>query len=912
VGRVRLSHEPTFAAWLKQRRTELNVTREKLSEQVGFSFDLLRKLETGKRRPSAQIALLLADFFKIPADEREAFVTFARSGQIALPAGANPSDDSTNRVRAPWRRAYKHQTNLPASLTPLIGRGQEADTLKELIAHPKARLVTLTGAPGIGKTRLALKVATDLVEQFDDGVFLVELTPVADPGLVLRTIADTLGLKESADQPVDEAVLQHLRERRMLLMLDNFEQVLDASPVVVKLLEASPWLRVLVTSREALHARGERRFSVPPLELPQPNDHPSLRELLSYPSIELFVERARMSRPDFVLTEQNAEAVTRICSALDGLPLAIELAAGHASFFSPQEMEALLGSRLQLLKTRALDLPDRHRTLRGAVEWSYNLLNAQEQTIYRRLGVFTGGFTINAARAVAVAGADGESGVEAVEVLESLLEKSLITRGVFVKAGGAGADGTSNTVGVGRLGMLETLRAYALEQLAAHGEEEETRDRHAHYYLNFVKEGGEHFTGAEVVTWVQQVATEYVNIREALAWFLGSHGRQEGNEGAMEQSAGLHARESKVGKAGSEAELEGIKHGIDLCIALFPFWDAQHYLGEARAWYTLAAERVAPFAQARADGGLLDPEQGTAEITAARNYSPELAAIWATMLSGAGAMAYYQCDYEAARANNEKGLGIRRQIGDRSGMAASLNNLGIAAIDQGDYEAARDYLSESLSIARELGVPWKICSALDNLGIAETRQGELSEARLHLEESLALARQSEDLQRTAEALTNLSVVARLHGEFGEARTYLDQASVIYRQLEHKSGTIQVLIQQGFVAREENHFDKARTHLSEALTLLRDLATKLLIADCLEGLAWLLGKGGNLERSVRLFGAADSLREAKGLPLSQAERNYNDQFLAAARQQLGAERWDMAWAEGRAMTLDHAVADALEV
>ncbi|HET9493282.1 MAG TPA: tetratricopeptide repeat protein [Chloroflexia bacterium] len=553
-----------------------------------------------------------------------------------------------------------------------------------------------------------------------------------------------------------------------------------------------------------------------------------------------------------------------------------------------------MSGRLKLLTAGARDLPARQRTLRGAVECSYNLLEEAEQRYFRRLGVFVGGYTVEAAKAVA--GADDSPAADTLTNLEMLLDKNLITR---------------HQGGLRRLGMLETLREYALEQLAARGEEEETRDRHAHYYLNFVKEGGEHYAGTEVVSWVHQVAAEYTNIREAMAWFFGVQGRQEGNEWAMLQRGSPHIGGSEREKAGSDEELVRIKLGTDLCTSLFPFWDAQHYLGEARAWYTLAAERIAPFAQAPDNPDPPDSEWGSSEITRAHKISPELAAIWARMLAGAGAMAYYQGEYDATRRLNEKALAIRREIGDRNGIAASLNNLGIAAMDQGDYLAAHDYLSESLGIARELAIPWKICAALGNLGITETRLGNLDAARLHLKESLVIAREAEDIQRTADALTNLSVVARFQGDVGEARRYLDEAHLIYRQLGHKSGIIQVLIQLGFVARDENHFDQARSHLSDALILLLELPNKALIADCLEGLAWLVGKRGSLERSVRLFGAAERLREVTGVPLSQAERDYYTQFLDTARQQVDAVRWDTAWAEGRAMNTEQAVAYALQ-
>jgi predicted ATPase/transcriptional regulator with XRE-family HTH domain len=896
-----LSQLLTFGNWLRQRRTELGITRDELSERVGFSLDLLRKLESGERRPSGQIAHLLADYLRIPADEREAFVIFARTGRVTLFASESTTSDAANGFRAPWRWAYKRQTNLPASLTPLIGREDEVNSLVHQIMHPKSRLVTLTGAPGVGKTRLALQVASDLVSQFENGVFLVELAPVADPDLVLQTIAHTLGLREAVDQLIAEVVLEYLRERRMLLVLDNFEQVLDAAPALVILLEASPWLKVLVTSREPLHTRGERRFPVPPLKLPESYQPASPHELLAYPSVELFVERSHMSRPDFALTEQNAGAVARICLALDGLPLAIELAAGHSGFLSPREIEARLGSRLQLLRTKGRDLSDRQRTLRGAIEWSYNLLSAREQAVFRRLGVFVGGYTIEAASAVVVmatseTAANGEPAMEAVETLEMLLDKSLITRGVSMGRGEA----WGRTKAMGRLGMLETLKEYALEQLTARGEEEETRGMHARYYLAFVQEGGEHYAGLDTIPWVERVDADYSNLREALDWLLGGLERN----GSVKRVRGGTA--SEAGREDSGEELERIALGAELCTALFAFWERQNYLSDARAWYTVAAEDIATLV-----GAASYKDQDMTAISRASELSPELPASWARMLTGAGAMAYYQGDFEEARNLNERGLAIRREIGDRYGIASCLNNLGCAATDQGDYAAARLYLSETLEIARELGISWKLCAALGNLAIIETKLGHFAEARVLLDESLGIARTAELVGGVADMLTNLGAVARLQEEYEEAQTFLDEALDKYGQLDHKAGVAQVLVQLGSVARDVGNYHEARSLYSEGLRIWAELGKKSLIADCLEGLASVSAKHGQPERAARLFGAAEHMRETTGVPLSPSERQDYDRYVAAAREGLDEARWTEAWADGRVMTADRAIAEALE-
>src|SRR5688572_10084409 len=319
----------TFGTWLRQRRKERGITYDELAEQIGCSRITLRKLESGERRPSRQIAELLAGYLSIPSDEQEAFVTFARTGHSSTaPLRVTLSGEVASR--APWRGAHLRQTNLPALLTRLVGRAANQEEARALLLQPKVRLLTMTGAPGIGKTRLALQIASELVDHLEDGVYFVDLAPVSEPALVLATTARALGLKETADHPIERVLLDHLRERRMMLVLDNFEQVLDAAPAVVKLLEGSPWLKIMVTSREALRVRGERRYPVPPLGVPDLHHLPPTEALEEYPAVELFVERAAEVQPNFALTPENAKEVAAVCVSLEGLPLAIELAAARA------------------------------------------------------------------------------------------------------------------------------------------------------------------------------------------------------------------------------------------------------------------------------------------------------------------------------------------------------------------------------------------------------------------------------------------------------------------------------------------------------------------------------------------------------------------------------------------------------
>ena len=573
------------------------------------------------------------------------------------------------------------QSRLPAPLTPLVGREQEIAAVCALLWRPEVRLVTLTGTGGVGKTRLALGVAAAVNADFADGICLVALAPLIDPGLVLSTIAQALGVQEQGSRPLLEGLQDHLREKQLLLLLDNFEQVVSAAPVVAELLVAAPRLRVLVTSRTSLHLSGEHEFVVPPLALPDLRNLPPPDRLLQYGAIRLFVARAQAAHSAFVMTGENATAIAAICQQVDGLPLAIELAAGRSKLFAPQALLSRLRNRLKLLVGGAQDLPLRQQTLRGTIAWSYDLLGQDEKALFRRLAVFVGGCTLEAAEAVCTA--QGDLLIDVLEAVAALVDKSLLRQETQ-------ADGQP------RLLMLETIREYALERLAASGEAEAVQRQHAIFFLRFSEEAEPKIRGAEHFLWRTRLEVEHDNLRAALRWTLESQ----------------------------EAEM-----GMQLAFSLVGFWRASNQDREGRNW----CEQV-----------LAQP--GTSARTAAR----------AMALLAAGAMTMFQGDLPQAQLLLEESIAIGREVGRaaKRTLALALTVLAYGALLQGNLGAARELAEEGVRLFREVGEAWGTALALNHLGRATLELGDPVAARPLLEESAALFRAG-NMQRLALPLNTL-------------------------------------------------------------------------------------------------------------------------------------------------------------
>jgi predicted ATPase/class 3 adenylate cyclase/Tfp pilus assembly protein PilF len=763
--------------------------------------------------------------------------------------------------------------NLSAMQTGLIGRERELSEVLALLGTE--RLVTLTGTGGVGKTRLALAVAAEVVDQYPDGVWQVELAPRADPVMVPGAVARVLRLREEPGRSILSTVTDHLQNRALLLVLDNCEHLVGACAALVgTLLRAAPGLRVLATSREGLQVGGEQLYQVPSLAVPDPKHLPPRELVGSYEAVRLFVARARAQRREFVLDERNSLVVAMVCARLDGIPLAIELAAARAGTLPVEVIAARLDHSIKMLTGGPRDVLPRHQTLRATLDWSHDLLSRPEQVLLRRLAVFAGGWILEAAEQVCT-GEAAECG-DVLDLLSALVKKSL----VLLEEAGSGP----------RYRLLETVRQYAREQLEVAGETAQVGDQHLAWCLALAEEAEPALVGPEQEVWLVRLEAEHDNVRAALAW-------------ARERAAG--------------------ERGLRLAGALWRFWDMRGDLGEGRSWLEAALASsgpAAPLARARAlnGAGNLAEAQGDyrralalhAEALAVRRALGDTLGI-AGSLNNLGNVAYKQADYARAAALYEESLALKRELGDTLGMAVSLNNLGMVAWQQADYARAAALYEESLALRRELGDKEGIAGSRNNLGNVAYMQGDYARAAALVEKSLALQRELRDKEGIAHSFTDLGMVAYMQGDYARATARLEEGLILRRELGDKEGIAGSLNYLGMVAYLQGDFGRATALLHEALLLSRDIGAKRLMAEGLEGLAWVAAVDGQSQQAAWLGGAAERLRQALGVPLSPDFRLNHDQAVQALCAALGEDAFAVAWAAGQALALDQAIALAPE-
>ena len=690
--------------------------------------------------------------------------------------------------------------NIPAQPDSFIGRKPELAALQHLLHTKDVRLVTILGPSGVGKTRLSLELARRLLSNFRDGAFFVSLAPLSDPGLVASAIAQTFDIRETGSRPLQETLADSLRDRQLLLLLDNFEHVLPAGLLVSDLLASAPGLKILATSRAPLRVYGEQLFPLSPLSVPDPQNLPSHENLLKFEGARLFVERARAVKPDFVLGAEQAAPVAKICQRLDGLPLALELAAARTRTLPPAVMAAQFDGRegrfpLAMLAKGPRDAPARHHTLHSAIAWSYDLLPADEQALFRRLGVFAGGCTREAVEAICQ---------KPGEWLESLVDMNLLIQ--------------SEVDGEARFGMLEMMRAYALEQLGLNGEDETYRKRHAEYYLALALDCDLKLNSLREPAWIHVLERERDNFRIVLDWGLATN---------------------------DYASLEARVKAVHTCL------DQMHLpLNEQRQWTEKALSRLLEIAPPEADR--------------------ERSLFLSDLMAMAGNAAYFQGDYTAAHALLEHGAAIIRPLGDK----------------------------------------WRLCGTLTVICWTLLALGEVDAAKASAEETLSLGREIKDAEMIGNALTHLGYLAGLRRDFDQAESLYAESLVLFREAQKHWWVANSLLNKGQMMQERNEQARARQLYCEGLTVGWKIGDISMIGQSLEKTARSAAAYGQLRQAAHLFAAADALFQSTGYVLRVPERPGHEKYLSLVRNGLDEASFAAAWAEGQALTLEQAVAEAL--
>jgi predicted ATPase/transcriptional regulator with XRE-family HTH domain len=765
-----MSEQFSFGAWVRRRRKALDLTRDELAPRVGCAVVTIRRIEADERRPSKLLATRLADALELAPEERQAFLKAARAeltvNQLASVVPAHPA------IIPARQQPDRPRTNLPAPLTPLIGREREIAQVVTLHHRPGVRLLTLTGPGGVGKTRLALQVAATVRDDFTDGVCFVDLAPTGDPALVAGAIAEALELAEVAGQPRIVGLKRYLEDKHALLLLDNFEHLVAAAPVVTELLTAAPQLTMLVTSRTTLHLSGEHEVVVPPLTLPDPSQLPPADQLHQYAAVALFYARAQAIQGNFQLTAANARAVAEICCRLDGLPLAIELAAARSKLFAPLALLERLSSRLGFLTSGARDVPKRQQTLRQTLDWSCHLLNAGEQMLFRRLAVFVGGWTLEAAEQVC--NAAGDLPIAVADGVASLLDQSLLRQE-------AEPDATP------RFTMLETIREYALGQLEASGEARALRQRHAQYFLVLAERSETKLEGAEGEVWLFHLRAEHANLRAALA----------------------------TAQAQAQPEL-----GLRLAGALWRFWHIHGDWTEAGYWLNIFLRQTGagqPDQRAKALGaaGRLALDQG--DLVRSTVLLEESVALWTQLgdrwgivraLNDLAWVALHRGDHSRARRLLEDKLQLCRDLGSMDGVARSLQHLGLVALEQRDDEQALRLLEESSQLMRTLAERRGLAWCLEKVGLVAFYRGEYARAHALFGEALAIFRQLDERTGIAALLARLARSALHQGEYANAQELLWESLQQFVQLGDKRNIIACLEVTAVLAAVRGHSVRA--------------------------------------------------------------------------------------------------------
>jgi predicted ATPase/DNA-binding CsgD family transcriptional regulator len=778
--------------------------------------------------------------------------------------------------------AYGHSSpkhNLPSQLTSFIEREKDVERIQQRLAGH--RLVTLIGVGGIGKTRLSQQVANQLIDNYANGVWLVEFAALNDPTLVPQSVATVFGIQQMADPSgLVETLIHFFQSKTLLLILDNCEHLLDAcAGLADQLLRNCPNLKILATSREALGILGEALYQVPSLTIPDIQPILFIEKLNEYESTRLFTERAQLVQIDFALTKENASSITQICSHLDGIPLAIELAAVRIQTLPAEQIAQQLDRCFHILTGGSRTALPKHQTLQASIDWSHNLLSEPERVLFRRLAVFAGGWTLETAKAVCVG--DGIEADDVLNLITQLVNKSLI---LIKQMQGQEA----------RYHILETIRQYASERLLEAGEAEQLRNRHLDFFLQWLERVEPEVRGAQQLQRLDQIEAEHDNLRAALEWSL--------------------------------TQVEHGEASLRLAGALPVFWNQRGYVNEGLAWLEkVLSSQTAPRAggvraKALYGAGFLACWQGDRMATA-RTRLEESAGLWRMLgLAGRTGLAHAlatSCeamrilgDPAAARSLADEAIALCREQDERWGLAYGLTNLGIAIRDQEDFALARSVLNESVALWRELGDLWGLDLATHRLGEVAVRQGNYEVARRHFMDCLVIAKKRGDQKQVAWKLSNLALIALNLGDWAEAKVYNEQCFSMFQELGSKYGQATAYSYFGFLTLIDGDNQQAQRFFEQALEIACKSGPIWLGANTLMGLAC-AAASTQAWRAARLLGAAEARLKAGASYWDTVEKLCVGRATATAMAQLGETAFAAAQAEGWAMTFEQAADYALE-
>ena len=826
-----MSKDISFGTWLRQRRRMLDLTQKALADQVGCAEITVRQMEADALKPSKGLALILLEKLNVPSGEHEAWLRFAR-GLSEFPDNSADSFES------------KPLTNLPATLSTFIGRKKERDEVIKFLKNN--RLVTLTGAGGIGKTRLSIQAASGLLNDYPNGAWLVDLAPLSDPALVPTTVLTTLGLIEQASRSPASVLIDFLRNKRVLLILDNCEHLIQACAQLAETsLHACPDLHILATSREALNIDGEKVYLVPSLTTPD-SLQATLETLPDYEAVQLFLERTKSALANFRLTRANAPAIAQICYHLDGIPLAIELAAARVKLLPVEEIAARLYDRFRLLTGGARTALPRHQTLRAMIDWSHDLLSEEERVLFRRLSVFAGGWTLEAAEQVASGKWHVKSDTSPIvrdlqpetilDLLTSLFNKSL---SIAERVQGKET----------RYRMLETIRQYANEKLWVAGEGEMIRQQHLMYFVDLSEKAEPHLRAFHMVMWLDRLEIELDNMRAALEW----------------------AQESD-----NEAQLR-------LASALLQFWQIRGHKIEGVDWLErgLAIEAI---------------ERGDQSLT------PKRAMMRGKALNASGPLLHMTFGVEKAATRLKESLAVYEELGQagKQGMAYALLRLG--SIPGGSNQQV-SLLEQSLKLFREIGDKFGIAECLMQL-VDQGNKDDCKRAVMLTEEQLALRKQIGDQGGIASALINLGELAFLQGDYQQAIILFEEGVAGFRALRDKWAISFHLSAYGDMCLWQGDYERATTIYEEAIICAQNIGDRMLIALNVYSLGAIAWFRGNYARATQMITDSLAVFRDIGLPwlTSSSLHALGDIALAQGDKERAAHWYETEQAFGREVSL----------